>query len=243
MMMNSGTPSTTDLTDCRRCGTCCRKGGPGLHLEDHPLVDSGKIPLKNLLTLRKGEPVYDNVTGNISPAVTDIIKIKGIHKNTSDCVFYDRPQKCCRIYDHRPVECKALKCWDTRRIEDIYNCRRLTRRHLLSKIKGLWELVEDHQQHCDYVYIAELVAKIRQKLKVQEATEDLLELIRYDKHLRDVTLERTDLEFGTLSFLFGRPLLDTIKSFRIQMTKTEQGITFNPVGPEGDQVCCRRNGF
>ena len=208
-----------------------------MHLEDQPLVDSGRIPLKHLLTLRKGEPAYDNVIGNISPAVTDILKIKGIHENASDCVFYERSQKRCRIYDHRPVECQALKCWDTRQIEGIYNCRRLTRRHLLSKVKGLWELVEDHQQRCDYSYIAELVAKIKQKCKVQEATDALLELIRYDKHLRDVTFKRTNLEFGMLSFLFGRPLSFTIKLFRIQMTKTEQGITFEPIGPTDAKIC------
>jgi hypothetical protein len=103
--------------------------------------------------------------------------------------------------------------------------------------------VEDHQQRCDYSHIAKLVTQIRDKCKAQEATEDLLELIRYDKHLRDVTLERTNLEFGTLSFLFGRPLSFTIKFFRIQMTKAEQRITFRPIGPSGDQICYRRDGF
>jgi Fe-S-cluster containining protein len=243
MLMNSDNPSTTNLAGCRRCGTCCRKGGPGLHLEDQPLVDSGRIPLKHLLTLRQGEPVYDNVTGNSSPAVTDILKVKGIHQNTTVCVFYETSKKSCRIYGHRPIECEALKCWDTRRIEAVYNCRRLTRRHLISKIKGLWGLVEDHQQRCDYGYIAELVARIRQNHKVCEATDDLLELIRYDQHLRDVTMERTHLESGILTFLFGRPLSSTIKLFRIQMNKTEQGITFEPTGPTDAKVCYRRNGF
>jgi Fe-S-cluster containining protein len=242
-MMNNGKHAPTDLTSCQRCGTCCQKGGPGLHLEDYPLVDSGKIPLENLLTLRMGEPAYDNVTGTISPAITDIIKIKSNHDNISDCAFYNGPQKSCRIYDRRPIECEVLECWDTRRIVDIYKCRRLTRRHLLSKVKSLWELVEDHQQRCDYSHIAKLVTQIRDKCKAQEATEDLLELIRYDKHLRDVTLERTNLEFGTLSFLFGRPLSFTIKFFRIQMTKAEQRITFRPIGPSGDQICYRRDGF
>jgi Fe-S-cluster containining protein len=211
-----------------------------LHLEDQPLVDAGKIPLKHLLTIRQGEPAFDNVTDHIAPAVTDILIIKGIHGNASDCVFYDRALKGCSIYDHRPVECRALECWDTREIESIYNNRRLTRRHLLSKVQGLWELVEDHQDRCDYAYIAELNAKIRQNRQVEEAVEQLLELIRYDRHLRDVTLERAKLDPEMLTFLFGRPLSFTIKLFQLQMKKTASGTILEPTGDKGDQVCYRR---
>lgn len=228
--MNSAPTPNADITSCQRCGICCRKGGPGLHLEDRPLVDSGKIPLKHLLTIRQGEPAFDNVAGHIAPAVTDILIVKGIHENASDCVFYDRSQKGCTIYDHRPVECQALECWDTREIESIYNSRRLTRRHLLSKVQGLWELVEDHQDRCDYAYVAELAARISRSRQVKEAAEELLELIRYDRHLRDVTLERAVLDPEMLTFLFGRPLSFTIKLFKLQMKKTAQGMVLEPCG-------------
>lgn len=238
--MKSAPTPKADITSCQRCGTCCRKGGPGLHLGDRPLVDSGKIPLKHLLTIRQGEPAFDNVTGHIAPAVTDILIIKGIHGNVSDCVFYDRSQKGCTIYDHRPVECQALECWDTREIESIYNSRRLTRRHLLSKVQGLWELVEDHQDRCDYAYVAELAAKIRRSRRVEEAAEELLALIRYDRHLREVTLERAKLDPGMLTFLFGRPLSFTIKLFKLQMKKTALGMVLEPSGDKGAQVCYRK---
>lgn len=231
-----------DSRNCRRCGTCCLKGGPALHLEDQPLVDSGIIPLKHLMTFRQGEPTLDNVTDTIAPAVTDIIRICGTHENRSDCVFYDRAQKSCHIYDQRPVECEALKCWDTEKIKSIYSSRRLTRRHLISKVRGLWELVEDHQDHCDYAYIAELVEKLRRTHPVKGAMDELLEMIRYDQHLREVTLERANLDHGMLLFLFGRPLSFTISLFDMKMTKTEQGMMIEPVGG-GHQVCYRRNGF
>lgn len=238
--MNSEANPSMDDRNCRRCGTCCLKGGPALHLEDQPLVDSGRIQLKHLMTFRQGEPTLDNVTDTIAPAVTDIIRIRGMHENRSDCVFYDRAQKECRIYDQRPVECEALKCWDTQKIKSIYSSRRLTRRHLISKVQGLWEMVEDHQDHCDYAYIAELVEKIRRTHPVKEAMAELLEMIRYDQHLREVTLERANMDSGMLLFLFGRPLSFTIKLFEMQMTKTEKGMGIEPVG---GKVCYRRQGF
>lgn len=239
--MDSETNQAKDNRSCRRCGTCCLKGGPALHLEDQPLVDSGKIPLKHLMTFRQGEPTRDNVTDTIAPAVTDIIRVRGIHENRPDCVFYDRAPKKCTMYDQRPVECEALKCWDTQKIISIYNRRRLTRRHLISQVPGLWELVEDHQDHCDYAYVSEMVDKIRRINPDKEAMSELLEMIRYDQHLREVTQERAKLDPGMLLFLFGRPLSFTIRLFEMKMTKTEKGMVIEPVG--GNQVCYRRHGF
>jgi Fe-S-cluster containining protein len=228
----------TDLYRCRRCGTCCRKGGPGLHLEDRALVDSGKIPLSHLLTFRQGEPVYDNVSDRIAPAVTDIIRIKSLHDGLSDCLYYDPAEKGCRIYHQRPCECDALQCWDTRKIEAVYNCRRLTRRHLLCDVAGLWDLVAHHQERCDYAHIAELAERIRQRRQAEAAEKELLELVRFDGHLRDLTLERGHLDSGMLEFLFGRPLSFTIGLFQLRMAKTDSGFR---IEHSGERVCYRRN--
>ncbi len=227
-------------THCRRCGTCCSKGGPGLHLEDQKLVDSGKIPLKDLMTFRQGEPVYDNVTGNIAPAVTDIIKIKSTDENSSACIYYEAHRKGCGIYGDRPAECAALQCWDTTKIEGLYNIRRLTRRHLLANVEGLWDLVTHHQGRCDYGHVAELADRIRHHREAEEAEKELLELIRFDQHLREVTLERVKMDPGMLDFLFGRPLSSTIKLFKLKITKDDAGIRIESTAAVGEQVCYRR---
>jgi Fe-S-cluster containining protein len=240
LRMSRNTNPTTCLTQCLRCGTCCRKGGPALHLEDKALVDAGKIPLKHLMTFRQGEPVYDNITGTIAPAVTDIIKIKGIHGGTAVCAFYDAATKGCAIYPHRPAECDALLCRDTREIEKIYAIRRLTRRHLLSGITGYWELVQDHQQRCDYAYIAELAGRIRQQQQAAAAEKALLELVAYDRHLRAVTLERSHFDPGVLEFFFGRPLSFTMGLFHLRIKKTGSGARIEAALETGQQICYRR---
>lgn len=242
MMIKDTTP-TLDQTECRRCGTCCRKGGPALHIEDQHLVDSGKIPLKQLLTLRQGEPAYDNVSDRIAPAVTDIIRLTAIPGRSSECPFYIAKEKGCGIYSDRPVECNALKCWDITEIKAVYNTRRLTRRHLLAKVDGLWDLVENHQQRCDYGHVAELATRIRCQPDDQGSQAELLELIRYDQSIRDITVERSKMDPGILEFLFGRPLSFTIKLFQMALKKTPQGAILEPVSSPGDQVCYRRGGF
>lgn len=228
------------ITQCQRCGTCCRKGGPTLHLEDQELVESGKIPLKQLFTIRQGEPAFDNVAGTIAPAVTDIIKLKGKSEGSDICCFYDDGSKGCSIYDDRPAECRALMCWDTREIQELYNCRRLTRRHLIAKVKGLWELVQDHQERCEYGYVAELAADLKRKSPQAQSQKKLLELIRYDESLRQITCEQAKLDREMLPFLFGRPLSFTIQMFQLKLERTERGVTLRPVGAVHQQVCYRR---
>jgi Fe-S-cluster containining protein len=223
---------------CQRCGTCCSKGGPALHIADQHLVDSGKIPLKHLLTIRQGEPAFDNVTASIAPAVTDIILIKSRTTNSAQCTFYDPVQKSCRIYAQRPCECDALQCWNTRKLETIYRSQRLTRRHLLSKVKDLWELVEDHQAHCDYGYIAELASQVVHGSQPGKAEHDLLELIHDDDALRKATAKRAAHTSEMLDFLFGRPLAFTIQLFQLKLHQTEKGIEF--MQTKSAQMCYRR---
>lgn len=203
--------------ECRRCGTCCKKGGPALHIADQELVESGKIALKHLLTIRQGEPAYDNVRGAIAPAVTDIIKVNTCRKRASQCAFYDLQRKQCRIYEDRPSECQALNCRDTRKIERIYSTQRLTRRHLLSKVEGLLELVRDHQERCDYGFISELAMQIRRGRQPEQAQQQLLELIHFDETLRKTTVAHAGHASEMLEFLFGRSLLFTVQMFQLKI--------------------------
>jgi Fe-S-cluster containining protein len=233
--------STTAIACCRHCGTCCRQGGPALHLEDRELVESGKIPLQDLFTIRRGEPAYDNVTGVIAPAVTDIVKLKGTSPGSDICCFYESATKGCGIYGDRPAECRALQCWDTRFIQALYSCRRLERRHLLVKAAGIWELVQEHQQRCDYGYVAELASRLQQQTpSAEESHNKLLELVRYDESLRQVTLERAGLNPELLPFLFGRPLAFTIQMFKLKPIRAGSGTRLVPVGATHERVCYRR---
>lgn len=230
-------------SQCKRCGTCCRKGGPALHIEDQHLVDSGKIPLKHLMTIRQGEPAYDNVAGRIAPAVTDIIMIKAVKGSSTQCPFYDAANRGCGIYDYRPLECRALACWDPEELKAIYNTRRLTRRHLLAKVEGLWALVMDHQELCDYGHIADLADKIRLQPQDGDHQSELLELIHYDKSIRDITIEQSKIDAEMLEFLFGRPLSFTIKMFELKLVKQGQVYHLEPTGSPHAPVCYRRDGF
>ncbi len=224
--------SDTEQKICGRCGTCCIKGGPSLHLEDKELVQTGKIPLSKLVTLRKGEMASDNVSGGIKPLGAELIKIKG-RGGSWACRFFDPGAKGCTIYENRPVECAAMQCWDTTGIAAIYDKDRITRKDLIGTVEGLWELVEDHEERCSWDEINRLA---------EEAVGNddprmtkIMEMINYDHSLRNVIVEK-GMDKGMLEFLLGRPLASAVES--LGMTIVKDGERYRLMKKETEQETC-----
>jgi len=204
-------------TQCIRCGTCCEKGGPSFHVEDRHLIEDGTIHTRHLYTIRKGERVHDNVQGQLKPADSDIIKIKG--KSPSwECVFFQKRDKSCSIYNHRPLECRLLKCWNTRDIEAVYEKERLTRRDILAGIEGLWKLIADHEKQCGYDAINRAIQDLHGAFGKQ-AQELIAGAIQYDRAIRELVLENGNIAPDMIDFLFGRPLTATLKSAGFDMDR------------------------
>ena len=209
-------PRTENVkSDCNRCGTCCEKGGPGFHQDDRSLIDTGTIPSRCLFTIRQGEMAYDNVRGCLMPVDSDVIKIKG-KADTWTCMFFDAPGKQCTIYDDRPGECRALKCWDTRELEQVYAGGRLTREDLIGEIEGLWDLIQDHQQRCDYEKIKKLIDDL-DGAAGDEARKKLMEIIQFDAEIRKLVVDQGGMDPEMLDFLFGRPLGKTLPNYGIKI--------------------------
>jgi Fe-S-cluster containining protein len=200
---------------CVRCGDCCRSGGPALHREDRELIESGVIHSRFLCTIREGEPARDNVNRGLQFVDSDIIKIKG-ESGSWRCVFFDDSSSACRIYDSRPLECRAMKCWDTRRIKSLYAKNRLTRRDLLASIEGLWSLVEGHQQRCSIDRVRGLITKMN-SLEADAARKELAAIVRYDEEIRTLVVDRGGLAPDMLEFVFGRSLVKIIETLGIRI--------------------------
>ncbi len=215
------------ITECIRCGTCCKKGGPSFHLEDKVLIEKGIILSKYLYTIREGELCYDNVKESILPAASDIIKIKG-QKDSVTCIFFNEKENECTIYDNRPVECRALKCWDTREIENIYSKNRLTRKDLISTIEGLWDLVEDHQRRCSYETLKFFIDALN-KDKKDEALKGIFDIIEYDAQIRELVVQKGDLDPEMTDFIFGRPITETIRMYGFKIIKQDDNYRLIPI--------------
>ena len=118
------------------------KGGPTLHEEDAILFAKGILKRSHVYTLRKSE-VVRNIEDTLVALEQEIIKIKGQGEAWS-CMFYDDDQGACRIYDHRPLECRALKCWDLRGFKEVMARPCLQRRNLIKPDDGILKIISAH---------------------------------------------------------------------------------------------------
>ncbi len=214
-------PNEVPRTDCIRCGTCCKKGGPTLHAEDTPLFEKGILEKQHVYTLRKGE-VVRNIDETLVVLEQEIIKIKG-QAEAWTCMFYNDDQRRCTIYDHRPVECRALKCWDIREFKEVIARPRIQRSDLINSNDGILRLIDAHEQRCAYKTL-ELAVKGLEGPDSEKAVEKILDLLQYDHYMRPLLMEKLDLPYHTIDFFFGRPLTTTIRMFGLCVK--EEGDSF-----------------
>lgn len=81
---------------CKRCGTCCSKGGPALHMDDLPLIRDHRLALSELITIRLGEPVFSPLVNAIEPSRTELIKVSG-RNGSWTCRFFLLGENGCGI--------------------------------------------------------------------------------------------------------------------------------------------------
>ncbi|MEW6665986.1 MAG: YkgJ family cysteine cluster protein [Thermodesulfobacteriota bacterium] len=210
----------TQRTRCVRCGECCLKSSPTLQVEDLPLIENGWLPKKSLLTIRKGEMVRDNIRGTLTLTDREMIKVRERKGAGRGCLFYDDQGKACRIYSHRPLQCAVLKCWDTKEFMRVFEGPKLARASLIHD-ETLRGLLDVHEKRCSYRLLESCVRDIPKR--GEEAVKRVMELLRFDFHLRNLVCTKLGIDEGEMDFLFGRPMVDTIVMFGLKVVQEPDG--------------------
>jgi len=199
-----------NITNCKRCGTCCMKGGPILHYEDKKILRAGHIGYQHLITIRKGEMAYNPIKGKLEPVHKEIVKVAGKGENWS-CVFYDDKKTSCTIYSHRFLECRLLKCWDTSEIMSIIGRNTIIRADIINPDDPIMSVIETHEQECSYQEVETLLSTLSKKKDNSAPLKRLTELVRKDLSIRSFALSELGLKAEFELFIFGRPLFKVLK--------------------------------
>ena len=215
-------PVLNERTHCIRCGECCLGSSPTLQMADVSLVYDGFIGRGNLYTIRSGELVRDNIRGELRVTDKEIIKIKE-KENSLGCIYYDEKEKACTIYEYRPIQCEALACWDESEFMRVYARPKVVRRDII-RDKIVLGLMNEHDKRCSYMELDRYMRQI--KKDGEDAVEKILEILRFDHHIRTFTSKKLGIGFSEMDFLFGRPLIDTIKMFGLKVIKQNDGSFF-----------------
>jgi Fe-S-cluster containining protein len=200
---------------CRRCGTCCQKGGPALHTADmHLLEGPGALSLSVVVTLRAGELAYDQLKGRLLPLESEVLKLRGPGSANSEritggsgwaCPLLLQPDNACALYERRPAECRSLSCLDTAPLAAMYETDRLARADLLPAGHGLLAVMAEHEALVPVARIAPLAAALcaggQESL---DAQEELVRMALADRAFRTGLAERANIGPEFHEFFLGR---------------------------------------
>lgn len=211
---------TTEQLECRKCGNCCKKGGPALHTQDIELVKRGEIPVSSLITIRKGELGHNPVSGKIQPVTVELVKIVGTGRQW-DCCYFDE-QSGCTVYDRRPYACRVLKCWDTDEILDLVEKDTLSRFDILDKDDPLAPVILEHERICPCEDLQIVYAGI--DLLSEQQKHDLEKRVRSDLRFRSRVIEDFQLKVTEELFYFGRPFFQLLRQLGVGVSESHTGI-------------------
>ncbi len=205
---------------CRRCGTCCRQGGPVLHHEDRILIGSGPIGYQHLITIRRGETVVQPLSGETGPADQELIKLRGRGPDWACCLL--GPDKAtCTIYAHRPLECRLLKCWQPAELEAIVGRDTLARRDLIPPRHPIIGLIAAHDRECDCTRMQELLAALADPAARAAARAELVQLVNRDLAFRARATRELGLDLALELFVLGRPLFKLLQGAGIEVREVQ----------------------
>ena len=171
--------SEKKIESCIRCGTCCEKGGPTLHSEDRIFLQKGVLRPIHLFTLRAGELVYHPLKEKLIELSDEMIKIKG-KDGTSVCTFYDADHQACAIYETRPLECRALKCWNTAEVEGLFMQDLLSRLDLCPKGSAIADMISAYERSFPPSRVYGLLSEAGLQEGIQQTEPEIEQMVSTD---------------------------------------------------------------
>jgi Fe-S-cluster containining protein len=205
--------------ECIRCGECCTVGAPVLLRDDIPLFASGVLSHENTYTVREGEMVRSARDNELYESAMELIKIRE-HRGGGGCVFYEGDQGC-RIYDKRPVQCRAYACWSPEGMVTGLNDTALRRADLFAAADVLVQVIARHDERCAYERLRDALE--RAAGNDERAVEEILDMLQYDTYARTFVYERFGFPAQGTDLLLGRPLTETIGAFGLEVVKGHDG--------------------
>lgn len=217
-LLQQKTPAASDLLDrmdelaqagqCIGCATCCRTSSPTLYLEDLRHIYPEGLDKGQLFTLRAGERASSARHGQSLRLETDLIKLR---EKNRDCTFLRKGR--CAAYQHRPLQCRYLQCWDHDPAPALKDLPRLSREHIYAEDPTALDMMREYELK---VPAAQLTTALEQVDGGDiSAQEKVLALMELDQRLRHAITARYPYPPWELELLLGRPALVVARSYRL----------------------------
>ncbi len=216
---------------CRRCGTCCRQGGPALHGPDLELIRSGVLALDDLVTVRRGELAVPPMATGPERVKHEFLKLRG-RDGSWCCIFYDDVGKGgCRRYHHRPLACRQLDCADVAPLLELSGRDLLTRFDCLDAEDPLLPLMREHERSCPCPDLQRVSRELKQAGVSPQRMAELETAVAADLAFRNRLQAAYRLSLGRELFAFGRPIFHLLMPLGLQPVGSPTGLRLARVHP------------
>lgn len=209
------------LPACVACGECCRRGSPTLHVEDLELFQQGKLPWKELYTLRRGEPVRSPFHEGLLLLPEERIKIRE-KPGSTECSLYDNVTDRCLIYADRPLQCRAQACWDPKPATELTGTPYLTRTEIFDGVDLLLGLIEEHDKRCPFEKLHGAFERLRETRG--NSVEEVLQLLSYEDHFRNFLGKQLNIPEENEPLVFGRSFSEMVPIFGFKVIIGTDGV-------------------
>jgi hypothetical protein len=159
----------------------------------------------HLVTIRRGEMAYNPLKDCLEPVSMELIKVAGKGGGWS-CVFYDEKEACCNLYEHRFLECRLLKCWDTSDLIPVIYKDTIRRADIINTNDPIMEVIALHEKECPLNEINVLLSALSDCKNRKGILSELSGFVQADSSLRIHALSELGLGQEFELFIFGRPL-------------------------------------
>ncbi|MDA8215379.1 MAG: YkgJ family cysteine cluster protein [Nitrospiraceae bacterium] len=214
-------------TSCVRCGKCCSESSPSLMREDMTLFVSGVLSYENTYTIRDGERVRSKGDGSIYESFVELIKIRD-KEGAAVCVFYNEGEGC-RIYENRPSQCRAYKCWDPVNLMKGLEEGALKRSDIFGSVDVVMGIIENHEVKCSYKKLSDAFERLAEGNG--DAVEEIMDMLQYDTYVRPFLEEKFNIPRNAMDLILGRPLTDTINEFGFKVARDGEEYILLPIEP------------
>lgn len=185
------------------------------------MVRGGRLPLENLITIRRGELAHNPLSGIIEPVLSELVKIRGTGQEWC-CCYYEPASKGCSIYGNRPLACGVLKCWQPEETLALVGRDLLSRLDILDADDPLRPLVLEYERLCPCPDMGEVEKTLSGQ--AENILPSLEEQVNADLAFRDKVVKECNLPLPLELFLFGRPLFQLLQAFGIAVSESPQGL-------------------
>ena len=97
----------------------------------------------------------------------------------------------------------------------------MSRQPLLEPTGVLWDIIQRHEERCSHDELRRVIARLASTKG--QTVEQVLDMLRYDQHVREFASEHFNLAPGTLDFFFGGPLRETVHVYGLAVKDQPDG--------------------